>query len=45
MKAGWLEVSMSLDIETNRVHDPASNADDILAITVRLTNGANGLIT
>ncbi len=38
--AGWTEVTMSLDISTNRVHDPADKTKDILGVIVKVNNGS-----
>jgi hypothetical protein len=42
--AGWTDVTMSLDIVTQRVHDPADRTKDILGVTVKLKNGNTGKI-
>ena len=42
--AGWTEVSISLDITTNRVHDPADKTKDILGVIVKVKNGNTGAI-
>jgi len=42
--AGWTEVTMSLDIVTNRVHDPKDENMDILGVLVKLKNGNMGKI-
>jgi hypothetical protein len=39
--AGWTEVTISLDISTNRVDDPADKTKDILGIIVKVKNGNN----
>ena len=39
--AGWTEVTMSLDVSTKRVGDPADKTRDILAVTVKVKNGLN----
>ena len=43
-KTGWMEISMSMDIETERIHDPNNVNDDILAIKVNFKNGNYGSI-
>jgi len=42
--AGWQEVSMSLDVTTQRVHDPCDKDKDIIAVVVKLKNGNTGAI-
>lgn len=42
--AGWTDVTMSLNIVTHRVPDPADETQDILGITVKLKNGNTGKI-
>jgi hypothetical protein len=39
--AGWTEVTMSLDIVTNRVHNPDDKTKDILGVIVKVKNGNN----
>ncbi|HUW60464.1 MAG TPA: hypothetical protein VMZ06_05615 [Candidatus Bathyarchaeia archaeon] len=42
--AGWMEVKISLDINTERVNDPVDSTKDLLGVVVTLTNGDHGLI-
>ena len=42
--AGWKEVSMSLDVTTERVHDPCDKDKDIIGVVVKLKNGNTGAI-
>jgi len=42
--AGWKEVSMSIDVNTQRVHDPCDKDKDILGVFVKLKNGNTGTI-
>jgi hypothetical protein len=39
--AGWTGMTMSLDVVTNRVHDPNDKTKDILGVIVKVKNGLN----
>ena len=39
---GWLQESVSLGIETSRIHAPSSSQEDILVISVSVENGTSG---
>lgn len=39
--AGWTGISTSIDISTNRVHDPCDKSKDILEVIVKVKNGVN----
>jgi len=42
--AGWKEITMSLDITTNRIQYPTDKTKDILGVVVKLKNGDFGAI-
>ena len=42
--AGWEEVSMSINVDTKRVHDPCDKDKDIIGVVVKLKNGNTGKI-
>jgi len=42
--SGWIDVSLSLDVATERIRDPTDKSIDILAVNVRIKNGDNGSV-